>query len=248
MKKVFAQIEREKEKLARHDLMKWMSTTSQPLSFAPAMTFFVLGFRDVLSYLKRPKPESVWDHMINIHCDEDANHWIWFIEDLQKIGVSETAWGTDFSQLLQTMWSEEGQKSRDMVYSLIHFVKQNQDPFVNLALVETLEAAFAVFISTLMPQIEKFGWQNDLRYFGSRHHDDESNHAMGSWVGELEVDSSLEEVELNDVQAIESDKVVRELFSKFNDLFSSWYAQKDKFENLSLVSPTRRRNQEAFSN
>lgn len=212
------------------------------------MTFFVLGFRDVLSYLKRPRPESVWDHMINIHCEEDANHWMWFIEDLQKIGVSETAWGTDFSKLLYMMWSQEGEKSRDMIYTLIHYVKESRDPFINLALVETLEAAFAVFISALMPQIEKNGWQNELRYFGSRHHEDESNHAMGSWVGEVNVHSSLEDVVLSDFQASEAARIVKELFSKFHVLFNSWYAQRENFQNLSLRVPEGKRAHEAFSN
>jgi hypothetical protein len=194
------------------------------------MTFFVLGFRDVLSYLKRPNPKDVWDHAINIHCDEDANHWLWFIQDLQKIGVKETAWGQDFAELLTATWSEAGYASRDMVYTLIHYAKTTSDPFINLAVIESLEAAFAVFIDALMPQIEKKGWQDDLRYFGSRHHQDESNHALGSWVGEVSIENSLKNVSLNDFQKREAELIIQEIFQRFESIFESWFSQKDNFQ------------------
>jgi hypothetical protein len=230
MQHVFTMIDEEKSELGKHELIEWISTTEQPLTFTPAMTFFVLGFRDVLSYLKRTNPKDIWDHSINIHCEEDANHWLWFIEDLQKIGVKESAWGNDFSELLTTTWSEAGYASRDMVYSLVHYAKINSDPFVSLALIESLEAAFAVFINTLMPQIEKRGWQNDLRYFGSRHHEDESNHALGTWIGEGAVDSDLKKVILSDSQKAEANFIIKETFKKFHIVFKSWHDQKDKFQ------------------
>jgi hypothetical protein len=230
MQKILTMIDDEKTKLASHELINWISSTNQPLTFVPAMTFFVLGFRDVLSYLKRSHPKDFWDHSINTHCEEDANHWLWFIEDLQKIGVKETAWGNDFSELLKTTWSEKNHASRDMIYNLIHYAKVNQDPFVNLALIESLEAAFAVFIHALMPQIENLGWQNQLRYFGSRHHEDESNHALGTWVGEASIDSDLKNVILNQIQSSDAHVIVENTFSKFHIIFESWHQQKDTFQ------------------
>jgi hypothetical protein len=242
MQYIFTIIEEEKSKLATHDLIKWITTSDQPLTFVPAMTFFVLGFRDVLSYIKRTNPKDFWDHSINTHCEEDANHWQWFIEDLQKIGVKETVWGNDFSELLTTTWSETGYASRDMIYTLVHYAKVNSDPFVNLAMIESLEAAFAVFINALMPQIENRGWQNDLRYFGSRHHEDESNHALGSWVGETAIDNNLKNILLNDIQKTQAEFIVKETFRKFHTVFESWYGQKDKFEGR--FTPIRPFNQQ----
>lgn len=255
MQNIFIMIEDEKTKLAKHDLVEWIATSKQPLTFVPAMTFFVLGFRDVLSYLKRANPENIWDHSINIHCDEDANHWLWFIEDLQKIGVKETAWGKDFAELLTATWSETGYASRDMVYTLIHYAKTNSDPFVNLAMIESLEAAFAVFINALMPQIENRGWQNDLRYFGSRHHEDESNHALGSWVGETSVDNDLKTISLNEFQKSQANFIVQETFGKFHSVFESWYGQRDKFQGRftpnvleNIFSQAQDQNQAILSN
>ncbi|MDO9181807.1 MAG: hypothetical protein Q7U04_05335, partial [Bacteriovorax sp.] len=214
----------------KHELIQWISNTDHPLTFVPAMTFFVLGFRDVLSYLKRTNPKDIWDHSINVHCEEDANHWLWFIEDLQKIGMKETAWGKDFSELLITTWSESGYASRDMIYSLVHKAKLNPDPFMALTIIESLEAAFAVFINALIPQIERQGWQNDLRYFGSRHHEDESNHALGSWVGETTIDNNLKNIVLSNSQNTQANLIINETFIKFHTLFESWYNQKDKFQ------------------
>ncbi len=230
MQSIFKMIEEEKAKLSQHELIEWLGNSNQPLTFVPAMTFFVLGFRDVLSYVKRKNPKDIWDHSINVHCEEDANHWLWFIEDLQKIGVSETTWGNDFTQLLTSTWSEAGYSSRDMVYTLIHYAKTNTDPFVNLAMIESLEAAFAIFINALMPQIEKRGWQTELRYFGSRHHEDESNHALGSWIGETSIDNELKNIVLSPLQKSQAITIVSDIFIKFHTVFESWYNQKDKFE------------------
>lgn len=229
MKEILGIIENEKQTLSEHDLFKWMSSSNDPLAFAPAMTFFVLGFRDVLSYVKRNKPETFWDHSINIHCEEDAHHWLWFIEDLQKLDLNKSEWGRDFSELLKKTWSENSYASRDMVYTLIHYAKLNRDPFVTLALIESLEAAFAVFINTLLPQIQKNGWENKLRYFGSRHHEDESGHSLGTWVGEGSVDADLENVILNDNQKMIAKALIKEIFERFDSVFSSWYEQRSNF-------------------
>lgn len=230
MQTIFTLINDEKNNLKKHELFEWMSTCERPLSFVPAMTFFVLGFRDVLSYLKRATPKDFWDHTINVHCEEDAHHWLWFIEDMTKIGVKETGWGGDFSKLLKTTWSEENFASRNMIYNLIHNAKNTTDPFVHLALIESLEAAFAVFINTLMPQIEKRNWQNTLRYFGSRHHDDEANHALGTWVGETSIDHDLAAVKLTSEQTLQANRIINETFLNFDQVFKSWYAQKDQFQ------------------
>lgn len=223
-------IENKKHALNQHPFIHWMSSTNEnPLSFAPAMTFFVLGFKDVLNYLKRSNPATIWDHVINIHCEEEANHWIWFIEDLQKIGLQKTSWGSDFSELLKSTWSQEGIASRDMIYSTIHMIKQTDDPFIHLAMIESLEAAFAAFISALLPQIEQRGWQSELRYFGSRHHNDESNHALGSWVVETDMDRDLENAVLTEDQKMKALASVKSIFEKFDSLFSSWFNQKGLF-------------------
>jgi hypothetical protein len=223
-------IDAEKNRLADHELIQWMTSTSRPLTFVSSMTFFVLGFRDVLSYLKRTNPKDIWDHSINIHCEEDSNHWTWFIEDMQKIGVQETLWGNDFSELLNSIWSEDGHASRDMIYGLVHYAKVTSDPFVHLSLIESLEAAFSVFIEALLPQIEKRGWQNDLRYFGSKHHEEESSHALGTWVGETSIDSDLRKVSLSDDQKHKSELMIQDIFAKFQIVFTSWYDQKDKYQ------------------
>jgi hypothetical protein len=254
MKHVFAVIDQEKTNLANHQFINWISTTDKPLTFVPAMTFFVLGFRDVLSYLKRSNPKDIWEHSINIHCEEDANHWLWFIEDMQKIGVKETIWGNDFSELLTSTWSEDGHASRDMIYGLIHYAKINTDPFVSLALIESLEAAFAVFINALLPQIEKREWHNELRYFGSRHHEDESNHALGTWVGETSIDNDLKNVVLNDFSKTQSDLIIKDTFKKFHNVFESWYNQKDKYNGRfapninSVITITSKSNHAILSN
>jgi hypothetical protein len=116
-----------------------------------------------------------------------------------------------------------------MVYTLIHYAKMSSDPFINLALIESLEAAFAVFINALMPQVEKRGWQNNLRYFGSRHHEDESNHALGTWVGEVTIDEALKNILLVDHQKQDASIIIKTTFNKFHAVFNSWHNQKDKF-------------------
>lgn len=226
---VLARIEDHKVKLESHQLIQWMKESQNPLAFSPAMTFFVLGFKDILSYLKRAEPKTQLDLMINVHCEEDSHHWLWFISDLENLGLLETDWGKNFSHLLRTVWSNQGWASRDMVYHTVHLAKQNPDALAHLTLIECLEAAFAVFINNLSPHFSRADWNKNLRYFGDRHHEDESNHAMGSWTEEgadFSSDMANPLAQADDARLVQ---LVDEVFAGFDRMFVAWFQQRELY-------------------
>jgi hypothetical protein len=73
----------------------------QAYRFVPHMTFFVLGFRDILETVKVAKPVSKCELALNAHCLEDAEHWRLFIEDLQTLQMDTDYWGGDISSIFR---------------------------------------------------------------------------------------------------------------------------------------------------
>ena len=89
MEKTFAHIDHKKNQLSQNPFCLWLKQAGleqDALIFAPSMSYFVLGFRDILELAKRPNPKTELDFSINVHCEEDKEHWKWFLGDIQKLG------------------------------------------------------------------------------------------------------------------------------------------------------------------
>ncbi len=188
MKNAFQKIEQRQKQLARSAFCAWLNQVGldqDALRFAPSMTYFVLGFRDILALAKRERSvsESVsdldeLDLAINTHCEEDREHWKWFLSDIEKLGYLNTT----PEKFLFRIWSDEEQMPRRMIYHITHLIQSETDSRLILVMIECLEAAFAVFIESLKPQLVKRGFYEKLTYFGQKHDLGEQSHAMGSWI------------------------------------------------------------------
>jgi len=212
------------EQLSQHNLITWMRGGPNPISFYPAMTFFVLGFKDLLGYLKKPIPKSDIERAINQHCIEDSHHWLWFLNDMKQLQIEQTETGKHSSSLLELIWQDNNFSSRDMIYSLIHLAKTYSDAVSHLAMIECLEAAFASFIDALHPHFDKPYWNKNLTYFGSRHHESEASHEMGSWIethNQPPQVGFLEGIKMNDEQR----ELIDFVFDKFDRMFTVWLSQ-----------------------
>ena len=105
MADVVRQIDAEREALPEGPLFKWLSDESvdgyRRLSFLPAMLYYLMSFKDVLSTLSRDDPRTDLEHHINAYCREDADHWRWYLTDLDKLGFDLTCWGRDDLRVVQ---------------------------------------------------------------------------------------------------------------------------------------------------
>lgn len=225
MESIFTQISMHRTSLANHSfcqLLKDKDANKTSLRFIPTMTFFVLGFRDILESMKIDNPQSDVDKTLNIHCEEDSEHWRWFIEDLNKLGMQTQYWGGNVSAILHHIWSPDHYIVRDLVYRVIHHVHSSRSTNEKLIIVECLEAAFAAFIENLNPLTKKIGMYQKLRYFGEHHYEKEADHAAGSWIDEDKTVSVNHYINIADIRNKHMQGVVDDIFSGFHDMFTCW--------------------------
>lgn len=235
MNTILQKIDSKKTDLDQHLFCQWLSKATPQenvLAFAPAMSYFVLGFRDILELARFKDPQSPLEHAINHHCDEDSEHWQWYLNDLTEMGFLASS----AQSFLYKIWSDEQRVPRNMVYFLTHLIQTHKDPAIVLAIIECLEAAFAVFIERLRPQLVDRNLYQRLTYFGMKHDHGEQSHAMGSWIEDGEEDLHLDFAELNLSQEQEALVIllVDQIFAKFDELFTHWHqeALSSKMVNL----------------
>lgn len=94
MQQVFARIDQLATDYQRHPLWAMLKSGAGPASalrklraFAPAISHFILGFRDFNDFvLPYADPQTPLEHAINNHAVEDSTHFRPFIEDWEKLG------------------------------------------------------------------------------------------------------------------------------------------------------------------
>ncbi len=234
MKQVIQHINTHKNYLQKNDFCQWMQNQTNAnslLAFAPAMSFFVLGFQDILALLHKPQPKNDLERMLNIHCAEDSQHWKWFLNDLQQLKFLEQP----TYEYLYKLWSEENKAPRMHTYYFAYLAQKLTDARFALVFVECLEAAFAVFINNLKPQLEANGAFAELHYFGHRHEEGEASHEMGSWIEDdahSDMEASLGNIEFSEIERQYAMQICDDVFSRFQDMFLFWneFAKKNTIQ------------------
>lgn len=141
MKIIMEKIEMKKSALEHSRLIEWLKREDVPnvekLSFAPAMAFFIMGFRDILFSLKQPNPTNWVEIIVNHHCNEDADHWRWYAQDLERLGFDHAAWGGNPTELFSKLWNDETWESRNLVYLTMHYVRSAPSPIIFLVIIRS---------------------------------------------------------------------------------------------------------------
>lgn len=212
--------------------------SGQAYSFVPHMTFFVLGFRDILEEIRIKNPKTELEISINTHCSEDSDHWLWFIEDLKTLGMDVDYWGGDMSAILKALWCTDNYPIREMVYRVVSHIRATKTPEEKMIVLDCLESAFSVFINNLNYVTQRKGDYERLKYFGSEHYEDEASHSTGNW---LEGEKNCEHSHYYDVQRFRvrhMSNVIDDIFQGFNQVFSCWYktATNKNYAELNVAS------------
>jgi len=236
---LFEKISDKRETLWNHAFAQTMRNTELPfdarLSPIPHMTFFIMGFKDILYDLQR---SGTVDHMqehVNEHCQEDNGHWKWFLNDLERIKTSERFMSQGNWQLFAEMWSDENWPIRETVYEAVHLGRLASTSRLRMLMLEVIEAIFSVYAESINVVVKQMGMWETFEFFGKVHYEAENDHSSGSWLdggkrslecGEAKMDA--EERELG-VQIIER------LFGSFTTMFERWYGvQKAALEPVAV--------------
>jgi hypothetical protein len=245
MNDILRLIETRSEQLSNNPLCQWILSEEakslfpeQVLSFAPSMLFFIMGFRDILQHLEYPQPRGEIEKIVNRHCQEDKDHWRWYLEDLKTLGFVDPTPGADFTTQIETMWHDRNKPTRDLVYLCIYLIRRYRAPKASFVIIECLEATFGVFMTALEKRFASSSVYQKLHFFGRTHHQQEISHSMGHWIGEgaLTSSSPWELAQFSAEEEGDMMTVVQLIFEQFELVFEIWlsscsaYSKKDRFE------------------
>jgi hypothetical protein len=189
------------------------------LAFAPCLTYFVMSFGELNRHILRDEPTSdPIQALINDHTYGDEDHWIWFLEDVSKLGYDINA---NFTESMRFLWSDETIVQRRVTHWMMRSAAMAK-PIHRLVLVEALESTAAVFlpISKLVAEELRQQTQCDCRYFGNLHSLTDEGHAMHT----DEMAEFIGHLPLTDAEMQEAIRLVEETFVMFEDLVSDLLA------------------------
>lgn len=219
MKQIRARIVQRQQEFAQIPLFAFLRDDSisprERLQFAPYIAFFVMGFGDFNKYLLRDmQSKDPWQKALNEHSLEDDHHWLWYLDDLNRLGHTNSQ---SLSDSLRFLWSDTTSEGRMFMYRLCGIV-YGADPLLKLALTQAIEGTGAVFFNAVEPVARKFTeiTGTNLVYFGRFHLGRESGHLMANGSA-LEAVDALELPETIRRAALEAVDVVFDAAIAFNE-------------------------------
>ena len=231
MEEVLALIEKKKQEFAKSGLFEFMRDKSidprQRLAFAPCVAPFVMSFGDLNKYVFREEPTNdPLQIIVNNHTYEDDHHWLWFLEDLETLGINRSV---KFSDALNFLWNEETKASRWVTHQIFRYAF-GATPIAKLAILEVIEATGNVFFSTAAPIAKELRTitHKEFLYFGCFHLAMETGHTTGT----PDVEQLIKNIQLTNESRQEAFEVVGNLFEAFTKLTDELlvYAKTHSFE------------------
>lgn len=206
----------------------------QRLAFAPCFAFFVMGFGELNKHAFRQEPTSdSIQAIINQHTYEDDSHWVWFLEDLEKLNID---YSSSFSNTLKFLWSQENDLSRWTTYQLYRLTFEAM-PIQKLIVIEAIEATAEIFLD-LTSQVAcelQASSQKEYKYFGQHHFNLDTHHTMHSERSEHQIEEIVVPDEFVD-RAYELVDEVFAIFTRFSNSLLSYSLAKQAERELDKLS------------
>ncbi len=216
MKEIFSHIAAKKTEFSKQAFFEFLRDESisahERLSFAPFVSYFVMGFADINRFVLREEPTSdKLQKIVNTHTYEDDHHWAWFLEDLKRLELDSSM---KLSSTLKFLWSEDTYAARKLV-SEIYRHASKAPPKMKFVVIEVLEATGNVMfgiISTMNQKLQEAN-QQDYVFFGRHHLDVENGHIIGMEDSE----DFIKNLSLSAEESERAMSIVDDLFAAFTD-------------------------------
>ncbi|BAZ26384.1 hypothetical protein NIES4073_72900 [Kalymmatonema gypsitolerans NIES-4073] len=227
MKEVLALVEKRKQEFAQLPFFRFMQDKTidprQRLAWAPCVAPFAIGFGQLnrFDFRKEPTDEPI-QKLINRHTYEDDYHWLWFLEDLEKLGLNHLM---KFSDAMRFYWGEETYKTRQVCHQIALYTFRSE-PVVVLAAIEAIEATGNVALAVtaqVAQELEQITRQK-YRYFGEDHFCVETGHTTGT----DDIEKLLESIQLTQKQRAKAFEVVEKVFEVFTEATHEMRAYAEK--------------------
>jgi hypothetical protein len=181
MEELLALIKEKQQKFARIPFYEYLRDTkidpNERMAFAPCFAFFVMSFSELNRDILRVEPTTdPIQALVNHHTYEDEDHWIWFLEDLKKLGYDESI---KFTEALRFLWSDETRVQREVVRWMFE-AGASASPIHRVIFIESIEATADIFLEATQAIASELQILDgrDCRYFGDMHTIVDSSHTM----------------------------------------------------------------------
>lgn len=216
MKEILELIQIKGQKFAQLELFIFFKDTSfiakERMLWVPYFSPFIMEFSELNKNVFRKEPTNdKLQEIINQHTYEDESHWIWFLQDIETLGLNKSL---KLNESIKFLWSEETKHTR-LVCQQIAIQTGNAEPIIKLIAIQCLEKTFQIALSAVSPVIEELGKLNEHKYlfFGETHTEIENNHSNHS----KDVEIFLENIELTAEQSITAKQTVNLVFQLMTD-------------------------------
>jgi hypothetical protein len=234
MKEVLELIEKRNQEFAQLPLFKYMQDKSieprQRLAWAPCVTPFAMSFSQLNQYDFRKEPtDDPIQKIINNHTYEDDHHWIWLLEDLEKLGLNPVM---KFSDSMKFYLGDETYNARQVCHKIALYTFR-EEPIIVLAAIEAIEATGNIVVistSEVTKELQQ-KTQETYLYFGQLHFHVETGHAERT----QDVKQIIESIVITDEQKAKAFDIVEKVFDLCTELVNELmiYAYKHPVDKLS---------------
>jgi hypothetical protein len=204
-------IEEERRRYEQHPFIQFLLDESVPgdarLSYAPFAAHFVLTFADINRYLLRGDASAhPLQPAINRHSEEDAQHWAWYLTDLETLGWNPPC---TFTGAMRFLFREEGRRARELGYHMAgHII--SAPPTLRMALIEAIEAMGNVWLTATLAAARASSKYERLIYLADHHMERETGHAIGSRTDDTA------RIEIPDELRPRGEEAIRDLFARMS--------------------------------
>jgi hypothetical protein len=216
MKRIMALVEEEQKQLEKGKFFQWLRKKSDDdankINFIPGMYFYILAFRDLLNLITGEE-DGALQTAVNAYVEEDAGHYFWYLEDMEKAGFPAVEALSVFDKRLLP--------ARRAIYRMIAYAMDHKDPIYRATLVVIFEATGEVFFRNTRVLMQRLGLDNELSYFGTGHYEAEVSHSVKM--------DELAEIVITPAQYEIASRMVREAFAEYRGLFECWMLSAQNF-------------------
>lgn len=221
MKKILAYIEQKKHEFSQLPFFEYLRDKSispmQRLAFAPCAAPFVMTVGELNRSVFRVEPtDDPIQKIINKLSYEDDHHWVWFLEDLEKLNLNPVE---SYTKTLNFLWSEETRETRRLCHEMYRSTF-GATPIQKMVIIEVIEAtgniAGEVLSKVTDDLLQNLNEKQEYRYFGTGHLMVEPGNSYNS---------------LNDKQFVESIQISEDLKKESLDLVDYFFSIFSSFVN-----------------
>ena len=231
MREIMALRDEYQERLRQHPFYEWIRDPAVDLAdklmFMPAMTLFVMNFRDMNLWVIRFEEDDgdVLKQIINGSTTEDETHSRLFLEDWRKLHFDDHLGWRPSDVLWWLFLSEEMEDFRRMGVEFMRLSADDaDDPLVRFAHSEAGEACGHVFFEHISPLAQKLGDERglDYRYFGMFHLELETGHV-------LESEDVFQDQPLSEDQYERGVTLAKRMFGIFDVIHDAFYQYVERY-------------------